>query len=94
MNVATVFFYLFSAIMIGMGRAVGETMIVVMAAGNTPVSQAAPNRMAYVYIPNGVITEGWRIPTEGALPAKLDIKRTEITNHRQSRCRVYGCTVS
>ncbi len=27
----------FSAVMIGMGRAVGETMIVVMAAGNTPV---------------------------------------------------------
>ena len=28
---------LFSAIMIGLGRAVGETMIVLMAAGNTPV---------------------------------------------------------
>jgi phosphate transport system permease protein len=28
---------IFSAIMIGLGRAVGETMIVVMAAGNTPV---------------------------------------------------------
>jgi phosphate transport system permease protein len=28
---------LFSALMIGMGRAVGETMIVLMAAGNTPV---------------------------------------------------------
>jgi phosphate transport system permease protein len=27
----------FAAVMIGMGRAVGETMIVVMAAGNTPV---------------------------------------------------------
>ncbi|MEQ9449167.1 MAG: ABC transporter permease subunit, partial [Rhodospirillaceae bacterium] len=27
----------FSAVMIGMGRAVGETMIVVMAAGNTPL---------------------------------------------------------
>jgi phosphate transport system permease protein len=27
----------FSAIMIGMGRAVGETMIVVMSAGNTPI---------------------------------------------------------
>jgi phosphate transport system permease protein len=27
----------FSAIMIGMGRAVGETMIVVMSAGNTPL---------------------------------------------------------
>ena len=30
---------IFSAIMIGMGRAVGETMIVVMAAGNTPVME-------------------------------------------------------
>jgi phosphate transport system permease protein len=27
----------FAAVMIGMGRAVGETMIVVMAAGNTPM---------------------------------------------------------
>jgi phosphate transport system permease protein len=30
---------LFSAVMIGVGRAVGETMIVLMAAGNTPVLQ-------------------------------------------------------
>ncbi|HYB99518.1 MAG TPA: ABC transporter permease subunit [Candidatus Limnocylindrales bacterium] len=30
---------LFSAIMVGLGRAVGETMIVLMAAGNTPVLQ-------------------------------------------------------
>lgn len=29
----------FSAIMVGMGRAVGETMIVVMAAGNTPIME-------------------------------------------------------
>jgi phosphate transport system permease protein len=28
---------IFAAIMVGMGRAVGETMIVVMAAGNTPI---------------------------------------------------------
>ena len=28
---------LFSAVMIGFGRAVGETMIVLMAAGNTPI---------------------------------------------------------
>ena len=33
----TAFSGVFAAIMIGMGRAVGETMIVVMAAGNTPV---------------------------------------------------------
>ena len=30
---------LFSALMIGLGRAVGETMIVLMAAGNTPVME-------------------------------------------------------
>lgn len=28
---------IFSAIMVGLGRAVGETMIVLMSAGNTPV---------------------------------------------------------
>jgi phosphate transport system permease protein len=28
---------IFSAVMVGMGRAVGETMIVLMASGNTPV---------------------------------------------------------
>lgn len=32
---------IFSALMIGLGRAVGETMIVVMATGNTPVMDAA-----------------------------------------------------
>lgn len=31
---------LFSALMIGLGRAVGETMIVLMAAGNTPIMSA------------------------------------------------------
>src|SRR5690606_39433878 len=30
---------LFSAIMVGLGRAVGETMIVLMAAGNTPIME-------------------------------------------------------
>ncbi|MEO1087643.1 MAG: ABC transporter permease subunit, partial [Acidobacteriota bacterium] len=30
---------LFSAMMVGLGRAVGETMIVLMAAGNTPVME-------------------------------------------------------
>ena len=33
---------LFSAIMIGLGRAVGETMVVLMAAGNTPVMEWNP----------------------------------------------------
>jgi phosphate transport system permease protein len=30
---------IFSALMIGLGRAVGETMIVVMATGNTPIME-------------------------------------------------------
>ena len=33
---------IFSAIMIGFGRAVGETMIVLMATGNTPILQMSP----------------------------------------------------
>ena len=32
---------IFSALMIGMGRAVGETMIVLMATGNTPIMDAS-----------------------------------------------------
>jgi phosphate transport system permease protein len=35
----TAFSGIFAAVMIGMGRAVGETMIVVMAAGNTPLME-------------------------------------------------------
>jgi len=33
---------IFSAIMIGLGRAVGETMIVLMATGNTPIMDFSP----------------------------------------------------
>jgi phosphate transport system permease protein len=33
---------IFSAIMIGLGRAVGETMIVLMATGNTPIMDWSP----------------------------------------------------
>ena len=33
---------LFSAVMVGLGRAVGETMIVLMAAGNTAVMELNP----------------------------------------------------
>jgi phosphate transport system permease protein len=33
---------IFSAVMVGLGRAVGETMIVLMAAGNTPVLELNP----------------------------------------------------
>ncbi len=33
---------IFAAVMIGLGRAVGETMIILMAAGNTPVLDSSP----------------------------------------------------
>jgi hypothetical protein len=41
------------------------------AAGNTPVKSAAPNRMAFLYVPNGVNMDGWRVGAEGELPSKL-----------------------
>ena len=41
------------------------------AAGNTPAKNAAPNRMAFLYVPNGVNMDGWRVGAEGALPSKL-----------------------
>ena len=62
------------------------------AAGNTPVSQAAPNRMAYVYVPNGVVTEGWRISTEGALPAKLPPIMKPLTDLRADFSVLNGLT--
>jgi len=33
---------IFAAVMVGFGRAVGETMIVLMATGNTPIMDASP----------------------------------------------------
>jgi len=44
------------------------------AAGNTPASQAAPNRMAFVYVPNGINMADWRPKEVGELkdlPATL-----------------------
>ena len=62
------------------------------AAGNTPVAQAAPNRMAFVYVPNGVVTEGWRITTEGALPAKLPPIMKPLTDLRADFSVLTGLT--
>ena len=62
------------------------------AAGNTPVSQAAPNRMAFVYVPNGVVTEGWRISSEGALPSKLPPIMKPLTDLRADFSVLSGLT--
>ena len=53
------------------------------AAGNTPVKNAAPNRMAFLYVPNGVNMDGWRAGAEGALPSKLPPILAPLNNVRQ-----------
>jgi hypothetical protein len=53
------------------------------AAGNTPVNNAAPNRMAFLYVPNGVNMDGWRVGAEGALPDKLPAILAPLHNVRQ-----------
>ena len=52
------------------------------AAGNTPAKNAAPNRMAFLYVPNGVNMDGWRVGAEGALPAKLPPILAPLNNVR------------
>jgi hypothetical protein len=53
------------------------------AAGNTPVKSAAPNRMAFLYVPNGVNMDGWRVGAEGALPSKLPPILAPLNNVRK-----------
>ena len=53
------------------------------AAGNTPAKNAAPNRMAFLYVPNGVNMDGWRVGAEGALPSKLPPILAPLNNVRQ-----------
>ena len=52
------------------------------ARGNPPASQAAPNRMAFLYVPNGVNMDGWRVGAEGALPSKLPPILAPLANVR------------
>ena len=52
------------------------------AAGNTPAKNAAPNRMAFLYVPNGVNMDGWRVGSEGALPSKLPPILAPLANVR------------
>jgi hypothetical protein len=53
--------------------------------------QAAPNRLAFLYVPNGVDIENWTPKTEGAdyeLPACLE----PLKEHRQDFCVLTGLT--
>lgn len=58
------------------------------AAGNTPVKQAAPNRMAFLYVPNGVNMDGWRgginLKADAPLPSKLPPILQPLNNVRAS----------
>src|SRR5689334_2549493 len=46
------------------------------AAGTTPTSQAAPNRMAFMYVPNGVNMADWRPGSDGPLSALTELPNT------------------
>lgn len=56
---------IFSALMVGFGRAVGETMIVVMATGNTPIMDADGNLLLRDFIHN---VQSWASGGHNALP--------------------------
>jgi phosphate transport system permease protein len=55
---------LFAAVMVGLGRAVGETMIVLMAAGNTPVMEWNPFN-GFQTLAAGIATEMPEAPKHG-----------------------------
>ncbi len=57
---------LFSALMIGLGRAVGETMIVLMAAGNTPITEFNPFN-GFQTLSAAIATEMSEAPAGGTL---------------------------
>ena len=62
------------------------------AAGNTPTKNAAPNRMAILYVPNGVNMDGWRVGAEGSLPSKLPPILAPLTNVRKDFSVITGLT--
>ena len=86
----------------GMGAALALPWLEAMgmqtawAAGNTPVSQAAPNRMAFIYVPNGVNMDGWRAgppATDVApLPTKLPAILRPLEAHRDYFSTLAGLT--
>ncbi len=62
------------------------------AAGNTPTKQAAPNRMAILYVPNGVNMDGWRVGAEGSLPSKLPAILAPLAAHKSDFSVLTGLT--
>ena len=62
------------------------------AAGNTPTKNAAPNRMAILYVPNGVHMDGWRVGDEGSLPSKLPPILAPLAAHKSDFSILTGLT--
>ena len=62
------------------------------AAGSTPTSKAAPNRMALLYVPNGKNMVDWTPKTEGDLPAELPAILQPLAEHRRDFSILTGLT--
>ena len=60
--------------------------------GNTPVTQAAPNRMAFLYVPNGINMADWKPAAEGELPAELPSILQPLATHRGDFSILTGLT--
>ncbi|MBN8246437.1 MAG: DUF1552 domain-containing protein [Verrucomicrobia bacterium] len=62
------------------------------AAGDTPAAQAAPNRMAFLYVPNGINMADWKPSAEGELPAELPLILQPLAPHRADLSVLTGLT--
>ena len=62
------------------------------AAGNTPASKAAPNRMAMLYVPNGKNMVDWTPQAEGELTAELPAILQPLAEHRKDFSILTGLT--
>lgn len=61
------------------------------AQGNTPLHQAAPNRMAFVYVPNGKNMSDWKPDYEGEL-SELPMILEPLAAHRKDFSILTGLT--
>ena len=60
-------------------------------AGNTTLSEAAPNRMAFVYVPNGINMADWKPKTEGEL-GELQATLQPLAAHKRDFSILTGLT--
>ncbi len=57
-----------------------------------PVSRTTPNRMAFLYVPNGINMADWKPATEGELPAELPSILKPLEAHRGEFSILTGLT--